>query len=69
MDFKLTGSQGDVMKESMNVAKTMAWSLLTDKRKKELVKFDETKSQGIHVHCPEGATLKMVLQQVLLLQL
>ena len=59
MDFKLTGSQGDVMKESMNVAKTMAWSLLTDKRKKELVKkFDETKSQGIHVHCPEGATPK-----------
>ena len=44
MDFKLTGSQGDVMKESMNVAKTMAWSLLTDKRKKELVKkFDDTK--------------------------
>ncbi len=59
MDFKLTGSQGDVMKESMNVAKTMAWSLLTDKRKKDLVKnFDETKSQGIHVHCPEGATPK-----------
>ncbi len=59
MDFKLTGSQGDVMKESMNVAKTMAWSLLTDERKKELVKvFDETKSQGIHVHCPEGATPK-----------
>ena len=59
MDFKLTGSQGDVMKESMNVAKTMAWSLLTDKRKKELVKkFDDTKSQGIHVHCPEGATPK-----------
>ena len=59
MDFKLTGSQGDVMKESMNVAKTMAWSLLSDKRKKELVKiFDETKSQGIHVHCPEGATPK-----------
>ncbi len=59
MDFKLTGSQGDVMKESMNVAKTMAWSLLKNKRKKELVKdFDETKCQGIHVHCPEGATPK-----------
>ena len=59
MDFKLTGSQGDVMKESMNVAKTMAWSLLENKRKKELVKdFDETKCQGIHVHCPEGATPK-----------
>ena len=27
LDFKLTGLQGDVMKESMNVAKTLAWKL------------------------------------------
>ena len=27
LDLKLTGMQGDVMKESMNVAKTLAWSL------------------------------------------
>ena len=59
MDFKLTGSQGDVMKESMNVAKTMAWQLLDTDRQSCLVKqFDETKCQGIHIHCPEGATPK-----------
>ena len=59
LDFKLTGMQGDVMKESMNVARTLAWSLTTDKVKKELIKsFEQTKSQGIHIHCPEGATPK-----------
>ena len=33
LDFKLTGLQGDFMKESMNVAKTLAWKL-TSKTKK-----------------------------------
>ena len=32
MDLKLTGLQGDVMKESMNVSKTLAWKL-TEKNK------------------------------------
>ena len=27
LELKLTGLQGDVMKESMNVAKTLAWDL------------------------------------------
>lgn len=59
LELKLTGMQGDVMKESMNVAKTLAWSLLEKEKMKELVKdFDETKLQGIHIHCPEGATPK-----------
>jgi endopeptidase La len=59
LDLKLTGMQGDVMKESMSVARTLAWSLLTKDKMKELVKeFDETKMQGIHIHCPEGATPK-----------
>ena len=59
LDFKLTGMQGDVMKESMNVARTLAWTLTESDVKKTLIKsFDETKSQGIHIHCPEGATPK-----------
>ncbi len=59
MDFKLTGMQGDVMKESMNVAKSLAWKLTNNKRQKKLSKdFSETKLQGIHIHCPEGATPK-----------
>jgi ATP-dependent Lon protease len=58
-DLKLTGMQGDVMKESMNVAKTLAWSLLTDVEiEGNLEKFSKTKMQGIHIHCPEGATPK-----------
>jgi ATP-dependent Lon protease len=59
LELKLTGLQGDVMKESMNVAKTLAWNLTSDEKKKELVKyFEETKCQGLHIHCPEGAISK-----------
>lgn len=59
LDLKLTGMQGDVMKESMNVARTLAWSLTSSDRKAELVKeFEKTKTQGVHIHCPDGATPK-----------
>jgi endopeptidase La len=59
LELKLTGMQGDVMKESMNVAKTLAWSLLEKEKMKELAKdFEETKLQAMHIHCPEGATPK-----------
>lgn len=59
LDLKLTGMQGDVMKESMNVAKSVAWRLLDDEKRTELMaRFEKTKEQGIHVHCPDGATPK-----------
>lgn len=59
LELKLTGMQGDVMKESMNVAKTVAWNLLSTKRQNELLeKFEKNKSFGIHIHVPEGATPK-----------
>ena len=59
LDLKLTGMQGDVMKESMAIAKTLAWTLTSPKKQKALVKFFETsKNQGIHIHCPEGAVPK-----------
>lgn len=59
LDLKLTGMQGDVMKESMNVAKTLAYSL-TENSVKEgfLQKMESTKMQGLHIHCPEGAVPK-----------
>ena len=58
-DLKLTGMQGDVMKESMSVAKTLAVSLVSSAQLKKIVKeFEETKMQGIHIHVPEGATPK-----------
>ena len=59
LELKLTGMQGDVMKESMAVAKTLAWSLLKKETMKKLNKeFKESKMQGIHIHVPEGATPK-----------
>ena len=59
LDLRLTGLQGDVMKESMNVAKTLAWNLTNDVIKKEWLKqFEETKCQGLHIHCPEGSISK-----------
>jgi hypothetical protein len=59
LDLRLTGLQGDVMKESMNVAKSLAWNLLDLETKKAWMKtFEETKCQGLHIHCPEGAVSK-----------
>jgi ATP-dependent Lon protease len=59
LDLRLTGMQGDVMKESMNVAKSLAWSLLTEyERNACLERFERTKEQGIHIHCPDGSTPK-----------
>lgn len=53
--LELTGSQGDVMKESMKVAKTVAWNLLNKYYKKEI---ENSNPFGIHIHCPEGAQPK-----------
>ena len=60
LELKLTGLQGDVMKESMNVAQTLAWHLTSKTTQKKL--FSNFKKNGveggIHIHCPEGATPK-----------
>jgi ATP-dependent Lon protease len=59
LDLKLTGLQGDVMKESMNVAKSLAWFITDNEIKKNWIKtFEETKCQGLHIHCAEGAVSK-----------
>jgi ATP-dependent Lon protease len=59
LEMKLTGLQGDIMKESMNVAKTLAWHLTPDDVKKKLIShFKNTLMQGIHIHCPEGSVSK-----------
>jgi len=55
----LTGQQGDVMKESVQCAKTIAWNLIPNNIKKDIVKdWDENGPYGIHIHCPEAATPK-----------
>lgn len=48
-DLKLTGMQGDVMKESMNVAKSLAFNKAG---------CGDNETRGIHIHCPEGSTPK-----------
>uniref|UniRef100_A0A6C0HHT8 Lon proteolytic domain-containing protein n=1 Tax=viral metagenome TaxID=1070528 RepID=A0A6C0HHT8_9ZZZZ len=59
LELRLTGLQGDVMKESMNVAKSLAWNLTSLEQKKSLLKmFEETKCQGLHIHCPQGSVAK-----------
>lgn len=58
-ELKLTGMQGDVMKESMTVAKTLSMSLLKEIEINKIIqKFEKTKMQGIHIHVPEGSTPK-----------
>ena len=54
-DLKLTGMQGDVMKESMAVARTVAWGLLDDQTREAVA---ARAPNGVHVHVPEGATPK-----------
>ena len=59
LSLELTGQQGDVMKESMMCAKTLAWNLIPKNIKKEI--NDEMSSFGnfgLHIHCPEAATPK-----------
>lgn len=58
--MELTGQQGDVMKESMSVARNLAYRLCGEKCRAEMSKRCEEKHslKGIHIHCPEGATPK-----------
>lgn len=56
MQLKLTGMQGDVMKESMNVACSLAWNLSSHEKQKVI--GDNMQGNGIHIHCPEGAVSK-----------
>ena len=57
--LELTGQQGDVMKESMKCAKTVAWNLIPDENKKKLKEeWSDLGNWGLHIHCPDGATPK-----------
>jgi ATP-dependent Lon protease len=58
LQLHLTGMQGDVMKESMNVALTLAWSLTSVKQRDSIWDEQTHSVNGVHIHCPEGATPK-----------
>ena len=56
--LELTGHQGDIMKESVKCAKTIAWNLLSEQNKKNIFNQMKDLSWGLHVHTPDGATPK-----------
>ena len=62
LHLTLTGSQGDVMKETMNVALTVAWNLTDKTIQKNLVeKYNDVRNNniyGIHLHTPDCSTPK-----------
>jgi ATP-dependent Lon protease len=59
LKLELTGMQGDVMKESMVVARTVAWRILPDEIKTKInERWKNSFDYGIHIHCPDGATPK-----------
>jgi len=58
LGLKLTGLQGEVMKESMNVALTVAWNLTSEENKGQIHKLYEEKKYGLHIHCPDGGQKK-----------
>ncbi len=58
MPLELTGQQGDIMKESMSCAKTLAMNLLNIEEKNLILNDLKMNPFGLHIHCPDGATPK-----------
>ena len=62
LGLTLTGSMGDVMKQSVSVSLTNAWNLTSVERQQELIKlFNNPKGNsvfGLHIHCPDISTNK-----------
>ena len=58
LDLKLTGSLGDVMKESSEVAKDVAWSLTDVDTQTKILNDCSGVKKSIRIHFPEGATPK-----------
>ena len=59
MDLKLTGKLGEVMQESAECAKTLAWQLINKDEQERIIKeFKESYDPVIQIHCPDGAVPK-----------
>jgi len=59
LQLKLTGMQGDVMQESMNVALTIAYRLTPANQIKEIEKkYNKVSKWGIHLHTPSASDPK-----------
>lgn len=58
LSLELTGSQGNVMQESMRCARTVAWNLLSPELQKRWMAQWANEPQGFHIHVPSGAVPK-----------
>lgn len=58
-DVIITGMLGDVMKESTNIAKTVAWNIIPQEvRDKWNKKWEDSGPSGLHIHFTDGSTSK-----------
>ena len=58
MNVKATGSLKNVMKESIQVALSVAWNYLDENNKKKYLERWQKKPETFHIHCPDGAVPK-----------
>ncbi len=58
MTVKATGSLGDVIKESIEVALSVAWNKLDEKTKTFWMNKWAKTPECFHIHCPDGSTGK-----------
>ena len=58
LEVKTTGNLHKVIKESMQVASTLAFNYLPKEDQDTFLKECKDRPKGIHIHCPEGATPK-----------
>jgi ATP-dependent Lon protease len=58
MGVKTTGSLKDVMKESIQVAYSVAWSFLSSDVKNKFMERWKDSPETFHIHCPDGAVPK-----------
>lgn len=58
LEIKATGHLEQVIKESTQVACSLAWNLLDSNKQNELLTKWKDKPMGFHLHCPDGSTPK-----------
>ena len=58
MTLKATGNLKKVIKESTEVATSLAWNHLDSQTQTEYLASWKAKPQGFHIHCPDGAIPK-----------
>ena len=58
LNIKATGHLKKVIKESIQVAASLAWNRVPDDIKNNLLNEWKDRPMGIHIHCPDGSTPK-----------